>query len=333
MAAIKDVAKLAGLSVAAVSKYLKNPDSVRKDTRCKIESAIDSLHYVPSPIARSLRTKRTGMIAVVVPDITNPFFAELFEAIRQSCIARSMLAILQTAQDQEETDQTIQSMLSRQVDGVIICFPDQETLHHQLREKAPDLPVTIMGWHNNGSSSGNVILDVKQGIYEATQHLLQKNCRRIAYIGGAKDSIISCEKRKGFIDAMSDAGLTPENGMMKQGKTTMRYGHDATQEIFDHNPEIHAVVCENDALAIGCITYCLHHQVRVPEQLLVTGFDDISLAEMYEPQITTVRLPIEEMGECAVDITVRRMDGGTQEADHVFATTLIVRKSTDSLIV
>lgn len=331
MAAIKDVAKLAGMSISVVSKYLKDSGSVRKDTKEKIESAISELNYVPSPIARSLRTKRTGLIAVVVPSITNPFFAELFEAIRQACIKESILAILQTAdEDQDEIEQTIQSIIYRQVDGVILCFLDSEQFLTQLKAKAPMIPTTIMNLHGMESSVGNIVLDMKSGIFDATMHLIKKGCKKIGYIGGPKDSVISKEKFEGFKSALEQNKIKISfDKIVKHGKATMRFGHDAIQEIMRNDSLVQGIVCENDALAVGCITYCLHQHIEIPKQLLVTGFDDIPLASMFEPPITTVRLPIEEMGKCAVKLIKERMSGATQNNPCLFDTTLVIRESTD----
>lgn len=346
MAAIKDVAKLAGMSVAVVSKYLKNPDSVRAETKAKIESAIDSLHYVPSPIARSLRTKRTGMIAVVVPSIINPFFAELFESIKQACTSNSILAILMTAETRDEMEQTIQSIISRQVDGVVLCFPDQENFLGLLKEKAPKLPLAIMTWHRLAENIGNIVLDVRKGIFLATSHLISLGCKEIGYIGGSAESAISREKFQGFLAALDNENTSPKSVTnqfsnakqnektqvhtknARHGKATMRFGHDAMKDIYESNPSIHGVVCENDALAVGCITYCLHQRIKIPGQLLITGFDDIPLAAMFEPPITTVCLPIVEMGECAVEMIKNQIEGNLSKEAKVFETKLVIRKTT-----
>lgn len=330
MATIKDVASHIGMSVAVVSKYLKNSDSVRKDTKEKIESAIEALHYVPSPIARSMRTKRTGMLAVVVPSIINPFFAELFEAIRQACVKESMLAILQTVDSQKEMEQTIQSILSRQVDGVILCFLDQKNFLLQLEAMAPEIPINIINCYKTENSAGSIVLDVKRGIFETTTHLIQQGCTRIGYIGGSRNSVISKEKFKGYLYALEQSDLKhPLEMLVRHGKADMRHGYEAMQDIYKTDSSVQAIVCENDALAIGCITYCLHRQIEIPKQLMITGFDDIPLAAMFEPQLTTVHLPIKKMGQCAVHMIQDCLQGTIKQESIVFETNLIVRKTTN----
>jgi len=332
MAAIKDVAKLAGMSVSVVSKYLKNPKSVRKETLEKIEVAIETLHYIPSPIARSLRTKRTGMVAVVVPSIINPFFAELFEFIRQTCNKESLLAILQTVEDEKEIAQTIQSIQSRQVDGVILCFPDQEHFLTRLKDRVPNIPIATMNWHRMDHNGGNIIVDLKRGIYEVTSHLINIGCTRIGYIGGPAESTTSKEKFQGFLSALEKCGTAPfqyvDPDTVKLGKASMRFGHNSMREIHKTNPLIQAIVCENDALAIGCATYCMHQRIEIPRQLMITGFDDIPLAAMFEPPLTTVRLPIEDMGKCAVKMIQGQLEGTNKDETIFFDTKIILRETT-----
>lgn len=327
MTAIKDVAKLSGLSVAAVSKYLKDAGSVREDTKARIEQAIRDLSYVPSPIARSLRTKKTGMIAVVVPSITNPFFTELFDSIRIECLKKSILAVLYSVSYPQENVEVIQSIVQRQLDGIILCFPDSELFLSQMMKEAPELPSVVMSWHQAVSNACNIILDVRKGIYDTTAHLTGLGCQRIAYIGGNADSVISKEKFAGFRAALADSGLEPDPRIVKCEQTSMRYGYSATMELFESELEFDAAVCESDVLAIGCINYCLQNHIEIPRRFKVTGFDDIPLASMFEPKITTASLPIEEMGRCAVDMLF------PEAADKIICTdrrfeAVLVRRST-----
>ncbi|MHB1453003.1 MAG: LacI family DNA-binding transcriptional regulator [Saccharofermentanales bacterium] len=328
MAAIKDVAKLSGLSVAAVSKYLKDAGSVREDTKARIEQAIQDLSYVPSPIARSLRTKKTGMIAVVVPSITNPFFTELFDAIRIECLKTSILAVLYSVSYPQENVEVIQSIVQRQLDGVILCFPDSELFLSQILERSNGLPAVVMSWHKVASGARTILLDVRKGIFDTSDHLIRSGCRTIAYLGGDADSVISKEKYVGFETAMSASGIPIYPELVKRNQTTMRYGYQAMNDLIGTERIIDGIVCENDVLAIGCINYCLQNHIDIPHQLKVTGFDDIPLASMFEPQITTASLPIEEMGRCAVGMLFPESTGETNGIDRRFEAVLVKRSTT-----
>ncbi|MEG2860093.1 MAG: LacI family DNA-binding transcriptional regulator, partial [Clostridia bacterium] len=185
MAAIKDVAMRAGLSVSAVSKYLKRSDSVRQDTRERIERAIQELHYVPSAAARSLRTGLTGMLTVISPNITNPFFAELFRDIQHFASNYGYTTILQTQDDTHAP--TLFDRLSWNgsvgVDGIIVCFPDDDTVVDYVNRYCPETPIVYLTWHPlNERVQSAVLLDVENGLYIATRHLLSQGHRLIGYI-------------------------------------------------------------------------------------------------------------------------------------------------------
>jgi DNA-binding LacI/PurR family transcriptional regulator len=328
MAAIKDVAKLAGMSVSAVSKYLKNPESLRPESKIRIEEAIRALHYIPSPIARSLRTKRTETLAVVVPDIINPFFAELFEWIRSRCAVNGILALLQIASSPLESAQVVSSILSRQADGVILCFPDREDILKTLKKQSPKLPVVMMSWHRSDAAIGNILLDVRKGIDQITNHLIDLGHTRIGYVGGFSDSTISKEKYLGFCDAMKNANLPICAQKIRQGPQTMRFAHDSMKQLLHSEKDLQAVVCENDILAVGCITCCLHEHIPIPARFSITGFDDIPLAGVFEPQITTMKLPIREMGESAVDAIMNKTKYPDRMKFRVFDAEMVVRGTT-----
>ncbi len=302
MPAIKDVARHAGLSVAAVSKYLKNPGSVRPDTRVRIESAIRALQYRPSPFARSLRTRRSGMIAVVVPDVRNPFFAELFDSIRIAARARGWLALLETSDDLQGLLAAVRSLSVGSVDGVIPCFLDDEHtasgLAEALHGRTPVIPVS---WQASPQGGGTVLLDVRSGMRRMVRGLLDAGRVAPAYVGGPEDSTVSIQKLAGFRDALATAGLPVQAVPVQRGPFSLQAGHDAARSLLaDPARRPDCLVAENDLLAVGCLRGAREMGVRVPDDLWVTGFDDIPLAAMVDPPLTTVSLPIREMGEAAV---------------------------------
>lgn len=334
MAVIKDVARLAGLSVAVVSKYLKDSNSVRPDTRERIESAINELNYVPSATARTLRTGQTNLISVVLSNITNPYFAELFEAIRNEALKFGYAVILQNVDEFAD-----KSMLSSpnfsvpskiKVDGVIICFPESDELAEMLlSQQSGNIPVSVFSWHHMPKlSNGSIILDVKDGIYQTTRHLIQEGHRKFGYIGGHDWSHISREKRSGFLKALEEAGIEFDGSLEHHGRYRMETGHQGAEKIFQKDRTTTAIVAENDILALGCIKYCSQNGLSVPEHVAVTGFDDISLASMYEPAITSASHPLDKMAKAAVqNIASHYKRAPALEGEQVFKASLVIRKS------
>jgi DNA-binding LacI/PurR family transcriptional regulator len=333
LAVIKDVAKLAGLSVAVVSKYLKDSNSVRPDTRERIEAAIKELNYVPSAAARMLRTGQTNLISVVLSNITNPYFAELFEAIRNEAMKCGYAVILQNVDEFAD-----QSMLSSpnfsvpsiiKVDGVIICFPESDELADMLSQQVGNVPISVLSWHRMPKlSEGSVILDVKDGIYQSTRHLIQMGHRNFGYIGGHDWSHISREKRSGFLEALTEAGIEFNDSLEYHGRYRMDTGYQGAEKILKQDKATTAIVAENDILAIGCIKYCSQHNLSVPEQVAVTGFDDISLASMYEPSITSASHPLDKMAKAAVQYIASHYKRAPElEGEQVFKASLVIRNS------
>ena len=189
MAVIKDVAETAGLSVSVVSKYLKNPDSVRPDTKTRIEKAIKELNYVPSAQAQSLRTGRTGMIAVISPNVTNPFFAELFSIIQSQAAKVGYIVVLQTISSIKKTNDepnerfSTFSSLIRHVDGIIVCFPDDDNVISFLRHQWKKQPIVALNWKADKKADINLLVDVEEGIYKITNYLISIGRKSIGYIG------------------------------------------------------------------------------------------------------------------------------------------------------
>jgi DNA-binding LacI/PurR family transcriptional regulator len=334
MPTIKDVAQLAGLSVAAVSKYLQNPESVRPDTRARIESAVAGLGYRPSPFARSLRTGRSGMFSVVVPDITNPFFAELFQSIRAEIHRAGFTTLLETAEDLDGIADSVRSLSVGKVDGLIVCFLDDESLIVRLqRALPPRIPLVALSWHRPTEGVCTIELDVRSGMRTVTEHLLSLGHRTFAYVGGPAHSTVSQRKHAGFLDAVEAAGIpSADLPVAHVAIGIVAAQAAATALLATGNRAVTAFLCENDVLAIGCLRACRQHGLRVPEDISVTGFDDVPLATLVDPQLTTVSLPIRDMGLRAarrlLELTGppgdERPSGCPQD---VFATSLVVRAS------
>ena len=334
MAVIKDVAHRADLSVSAVSKYLKRPDSVRPDTRKRIEQAIKELNYVPSAAARSLRTGLTGMLMVICPNISNPFFAELFGDIQRFASGYGYTCILQT-QDGQHSSLLMDRLAwngSIGVDGIIVCFPDDDAVVDLIDRQCPKAAAVYLTWHPLSERVRSaVLLDVEDGLYIATKHLISLGHRVIGYIGAPIASITSVEKFKGYASALREAGLdaTPEYAF--HGPYGLDTGYRAAAHFFQCAYPPTAAVTESDVFAIGCLKYCLRNAISVPGEMAVTGFDDVPMAYMYEPPLTTVRLPLREMARAAVEKLHAQVAGRDAPAaqNPVFKASLVVRKSTN----
>ena len=320
MANIKQVAARAGLSVACVSKYLKNPDSVLPSSRQQIEEAIRDLRYVPSRTARSLRTKRSYTVKVILGSIINPFYAELFETLRLMLDTRGYAAVL------HPLDRPLAPGDADGVDGILVGFANDERQLASIAACAGGTPVVCLHWQALSSPLPCVWTDVRQGIRLAARHLLTAVCRHFAYIGGPEADAISVRKLQGVRAELEGAGLTLPGEWRHHGPFTFQSGYDASKRLCRDGVWPDGILCENDVLAAGVICGLLRQGIRVPERIRVTGFDNIPLANMYTPALTSVALPIDSLCREAVAMLFQLLAG--QAADtRSFPPELIVRQS------
>lgn len=330
MAVIKDVANLAGVSVGTVSKYLNKQGNLKEATRQKLEFAIEKLQYRPSPLARSMRTGKTNTIAVIAPDITNPFFAETFNAIRQSAALNGYIPILYTtAEDLKVLKDYLTSISIKQVDGIILCFVDEDEMIAQFIEEVQKfIPIVMLSWNIRNTKFNCVSIDVFEGALKATNHLIAVGHRRIAYVGGHDN--VSKEKHSGFVKALINASLEPRPEFEYYGDFNLQTGYYAARK-FTMLPDMpSAIFAENDILAIGCIKYLLQSKIKVPEDVAVIGFDNIRLSAMYEPSLSTISLPIVQMGEESVKLLVSAINkNDARNKMVILRNELVVRNSTD----
>ncbi len=332
MAVIKDVAGLAEVSVGTVSKYLNNPDSLKAKTRERVERAIKELHYSPSPLARSMRTGKTGLISVITPNISNPFFVEVFNSIRTNAVSNGLTATLMTIEDDFKVIKNYLDNISKNpVDGLILCFVDQEQMIDEyVKELQDTLPVVLLSWDIEMTRLNRVCIDVCEGMYKATDYLLKAGHRRIAYAGGYSDNRISAQKFQGFCDALKEAGLDADPKLVFNGPLKMQNGYYTARKIMDMEQRPDAVVAENDNVGLGCLKYFSQCKLEIPDDIALIGFDNIMLSAMYEPALSTVSLPISDMGEEAVKLLREIIDNpSVKNRLTVLGTELVIRSSTD----
>ena len=298
MAAIKDVAKLAGVSVAAVSKYLKTPDNMREETRQKIAQAIQELNYRPNPFAQSLRTGKTNMIAITIPEVDNPYFNKMFKLLQAYCEDRGLLAILLKNSNPEQAKNAASILKSGLVDGVI-CY-DEGQADTFIMELEVSVPVVKVGPVTESEYAATVGIDLRTGIEKLCAHLEQTGVRRLGYIG--PDSDVSSRQKIGAIKsycAHSDLYLDPK--VFMTDCHTYSGGFDCCQKLLDSGIDLpDAIIVESDMIALGVIKALQEKNYRVPEDVSIVGFDDLPFSEIAYPPLTTIRVPNKEMGRLAV---------------------------------
>jgi len=325
-ATIRDVAERAKVSVASVSRVLNGSDAITETTRQRVLDAVAHLHYVPHVGARSLSTSRTDTIGVILPDLYGEFFSELIRGMDLAARAHGKHLIVSSSHgDTEETMAALRSMRGR-VDGMIVLSP-----HVRAANLAADVagrtPVLVM---NGGLDEGGrpaIAVDNHGGAVAAVEHLIATGRRRIAHIRGAAGNLEADIRAEGYASA-----LVGQDPIIVEGDFTQAAGHRAATQLMALDQRPDAVFAANDMMALGGLLAFQEAGVRCPEDVAVVGFDDVPLAALVRPTLTTLRVNIAEMGRRGVERLIGLVQAGANaEADtacEIVRPALVVRQST-----
>ena len=297
---IRDVARMAGVSTATVSRILSGIGEARPDTRARVRAAVEALDYRPSGIARSLKLGSTGTIGLIVTDILNPYFPELVRAIEDAARARDLAVMLCNGQEDADREAAYLELLSgRRVDGIVVASGSLSERHGQWLRAAP-VPVVLVNCRLADGSQPAVLTDSQAAARLATKHLLELGHRRIGHITGRPSDAATEERLAGVQAAIREAGLPEAALAIVVGDGHPTGGELGMRELLTYS-RVTGVVCYNDLTAVGAIRAIRDRGLSVPGHVSVVGFDDIDLARLVDPPLTTVAQDTEVMGRWAVE--------------------------------
>lgn len=326
----RDIAREAGVSQPTVSRALRGDPRVAPATAALVASTARRLGYVPDATGRSLSTRRTGTVAIVIADITNPFYAEVIEAVHHELSGAGYRGILLNERtDAREAGGLGPLLRSRMVDGAIVATAtlDDATRRLLAHEQAP---IVQLVREVDGISRDAVVCDNEGGGALAAQLLTELGHRRIALIAGPDNTSTARQRAAGFTAALEHAGLSLDSALVRDGDYDHRTGFSACSELLDlaHAPT--AIFCANDVIGLGALDAARRLRVPVPDALSIVGFDDIALAGWESFRLTTVRQPLAEMAHEAARRLVARIEqrDGSPARRIVFPTELIRRATT-----
>jgi LacI family transcriptional regulator len=298
---VYDVASAAGVSIASVSRALNGQPGVGRATVEKIQRVATELGWSPNDIARSLTEKTTRTIALVVPDITNPFFPELVKGVQTAADERQYTLLL--ANSGEETEKFLRDLevlRRKQVDGVILISDHRDQT--RVAEICAGIPVVALDRDLGDPQASVVGVDHEQGAQTAVEHLIALGHRRIAHIAGPSDIEVSARRRAGWERALAGAGLAADPDLVVEGTFLEQGGFEAGVRLLERLDEFTAVFAANDLTAVGFLAACASKGVQVPGDVSVVGFDGIHLTRYTTPTLTTVAQPIFELGQRAGEL-------------------------------
>ncbi|KOF58154.1 MULTISPECIES: LacI family DNA-binding transcriptional regulator [Clostridium] len=323
MATIKDVAQLAGVAVTTVSRVLNNKGYISEETRKKVNDAMENLNYQPNEVARSLYRKKSNIIGLIIPDVSHPFFAKLTNYIEYYAYENGYKILLCNSYKDKIKEKDYINMLKRnQVDGIIMGSHTLETSEYS-KQKLP-----IITFDRN--LSGNIPFitsDNYKGGSLATKLLIKKGCKKLAHISGTLELNTPANKRyNAFIDIVKEEKV---DFVVKQTKLdTFENYIKLVRNIFEEHPDIDGIFASSDMIAASVIQVANSIGKEITKDLKIVGYDDIDIASLIVPQITTIRQPLEEMGKMAVKLLIDQINGKDVKTENILPIKLIERKTT-----
>jgi LacI family transcriptional regulator len=325
-ATIRDVAQRAAVSVASVSRVLTGAGPVTDATRARVLKAVDELQYVPHSGARSLSTSKTHTVGVILPDLFGEFFSELIRGMDLAARALGYHLIVSSSHDDaDEASAAIRSMRGR-VDGLIVLSPhlDAANLAASLAGRTP---ILLMNGGANDAGRPSIVVDNHGGAVQAVEHLVAQGRRRIAHIAGPAGNLEAEARLAGYLEAMAAAGLPTT---VVDGAFTQASGHRAGEALAAMAQRPDAVFAANDNMAVGAMFALQEAGLRVPEDVALVGFDDVPLASLVRPGLTTLKIDIAETGRRALERVVGFIESAGEAAAaacEVVRPALVVRPS------
>ncbi len=325
---LQDIAKKAGLSKTTISRALNDKPDVSPETKDRILRIAKDLGYTPNLLAKSLRSRKSKTMGIIIADISNPFFASVAKVVEDAARKKGYSIILcNTDEEYEEEQEAIQTLLEKRVDGILIA-PVQTKDQNIVELKRRKIPFVLLGRHFDILEADYVITDDIQGAFSATKYLIKKGHKKILFVNGPLHISSAKERLAGYKRAFLENGIRYEDKLVRSGAVRMEDGYRIMKEILDNKDNITAVFAYSDLVAFGAMKALREANLKIPEQIAVVGYDDIEFASSLEIPLTTVCIPKRQLGKEAVrvlDDKIKERSKGTQRI--TLKTELIIRKS------
>ena len=311
-----------------VSRVVRDKDDVSSATRAHVQAVIERLGYQPNGIARGLKNQRTGTLGLVMPDVANPFFSDIALAVETVASAKDYNVFLcNTGENPKRELDMLSSLQEKRVDGIILCSSRMD--ESELRALVEQYPgVVLTNRRLEGAGVGTVLVDHQKGGREATEHLLNGDHRRVGFLAGPRVSRGGRERAAGYRAALADAGVPVVTEWELACSPTIEGGYEATRSLLQTSPDLTALFCYNDLVAVGALRAIQDIGRRVPEDIAIVGFDDIPLAALVTPSLTTCHVARYEIGSRAAQLLLQKLSNRDDQYEEiVLEPELVLRQS------
>jgi DNA-binding LacI/PurR family transcriptional regulator len=328
---LEEVGELAGVSRATVSRVINNSPRVSPGARAAVERAIAKLGYSPNQAARSLVTRRTDALALVVCEpearfFSDPFFSAVVRGVGAATAELDKNLVLLVLQGEAERERARRYLRPEHVDGVLLMsLHGDDPLPRQLERAG--VPTVVFGRPLGRTGLPYVDADNRGGAHEGVEHLLGLGRRTVATIAGPSNMCAGIDRLEGYRDALEEAGLAVRKGLVGEGDFFEESGYREMTRLLARRPDIDAVFAASDLMAVGALRALRETGRRVPDDVAVVGFDDAPIASLTLPPLTTIRQPIDRMTAAAAELLVRRLGNGSGKAEQIVCPTTFVRRA------
>lgn len=326
MTTIKEIAELANVSTATVSKVINGKDQyISEATRQKILEIVEREGYIPNGIAKSLKMRKTKTIGIIMPDVMNLFFSELARGAEDAAEKRGYSVILCNTDNRESKEEKYLNILQeKMVDGIIMTAAEASMNKSVKRSKTP--MVLVDRDIELDKPVGRITVNNEEGAFMATKFLIEKGCKNIGFISSEKKNKPSAERLEGYKRALKEHKLDIDEKKIFLENFTIDSGYKGVISLLEKT-KVDGIFCGNDLIAFGAIKGLKEKKVKIPEEVKIIGFDDISMSQFIDPPLTTIKQPIYQLGEEAVKMLVAIIEKQDTDMNKVLKTELIERGS------
>ena len=333
MPTIRDVAREAGVSIATVSRVFQGGDNVLPETRERVQEAARRLDYHPNRLAQQFRTQESRNIVVIIPELGNTFYTDIFAGIESVANANKYNVFIVDSHGDSGLESRVYDLIGqKQADGVITfstCLPREE-----MHRYAEQYPIVVACRYFGAGSLPNVTIDNIRAIKDMVSYMLNLGHRRICYLAGPSDILLYRDRTNGYLAALSERGLPVDQSLIINCDASIQGGYDAINAFLSNDfLQFSAVVASGDTMAVGAIRALNSHGLSVPGDVAVSGFDDIELAALLSPSLTTVRQPKYQIGVRSMEKLLDLIAGKTPAMlREVLPYELVIRESSGSFV-
>lgn len=327
-ATMADVAHEAGVSLMTVSRVINEKGDVSDDTRQRVLAVVERMDFRPSGIARSLATQRTGTIGLVVPDISNPFFADIARGVADAAYLEDYSVFLCSSDEEPAREiEFVAALEEKRVDGLIVCSSrlSREDLTIALARHSN---VVLINRRTNDSGACAVLADDEAGARMIVEHFIRSGHRTIAFLAGPAASYSGKARLSGYRSVLEASGADWQPDLIRHCAPTADGGAEAAEALLAQRPDITALFCYNDLVAVGALRTSTRLGWQVPQRIAIAGFDDITIAALVNPPLTTCRVPRYDIGVQANRLLLNQINSGScNGCEAILPVELVVRAS------